>query len=183
MSIDLPSTPVAKRSSTSAFNNLTTFNELNKMVTLRTPSPILLLHKNPKRTVIPIPKFPTLLTPKASVPRKLALEAKEPLASGTRGLLHTPAALVHDQCRAIPVGTITPRVSHHRRFAERVAPFHKQFGAHQGPASVRIEELGAIQSRAGDFGNVVVQLRLDVPDHAVLAEGVGPAFIVARASE
>ena len=166
-----------------AFNNLTTFNELNKMLTLRTPHPILLLHKNPKCTVIPIPEFPTLLTPKTSVPRKLALEAKEPLATGTRGLLHSPAALVHDQRRAIPVGTKTPRKTHHRRLAERVAPFHKQLGAHKGPASLRIEELGAIQSWAGDFGNVVVQLRLDVPAHAVLAEWVGPAFVIVWAFE
>ncbi|KAL3515154.1 hypothetical protein ACH5RR_022056 [Cinchona calisaya] len=148
------------------------------MVTTGTPLPTFSLRKKPKSTIILIPQFLTLFTTKPSVPRNLALEAKWLLASGPRGLLHATAALVDDLLGAIPIGTMTPRISHHRRFAEGVAPFNKQIRAHQGSTSVRIKELGTIQSRAGDFGDVVAELCLDVLDHAIHAERVGPAVVV-----
>nr|GMD09843.1 hypothetical protein Iba_chr06eCG0510 [Ipomoea batatas] len=102
------------------------------MTAPRASRPPLLLSKHTKSYVIPIPQFPAFLAPKAGVPRKLAMEAKQHLAAGALGPLHSPAALIHDQNRAVAIGA--------------------------GPARNRVEKLAAIQSRALDFGGVAFKL-------------------------
>lgn len=100
-----------------AVNNFAAFNALDKMTAPRASRPPLLLSKHTKSYVIPIPQFPAFLAPKAGVPRKLAMEAKQHLAAGALGPLHSPAALIHDQNRAVAIGAVTAVPFQHRRLA------------------------------------------------------------------
>lgn len=104
----IPSTLVAEVAPTSALNNGATINELNTMVTVWAPHPLLPLSKNLKRNIIPISRLPTLLAPVPRVPRQLAKEAKQPLTIRTHRPPHRPPALVHHHGRTPPVRAVTP---------------------------------------------------------------------------